>query len=95
MALAIEDTRTERPAAARPAPAPPARRRGRRLHKALLTAHVLSAVGWFGAAAMVAFAGVVGSRNDELALYELIRTGLWLTVPVGLTAAATGVARCR
>jgi len=92
MALAIEDTRTERAeATAASRSTRPARRLGRRTHKAVLTAHVLSAVGWFGAAVMVAFCGIVGSRNDELALYELIRTSLWLTVPLGLTAAVTGV----
>jgi hypothetical protein len=95
MALATEDIEdTHRSAApARPArSARPARKSRRRVHKALLTTHVLSAVGWFGAAIMVAFTGIVGSANDELALYELIRTSLWLTVPLGLTAAVTGVA---
>jgi hypothetical protein len=103
MALALEDTAAGRVAPARPAPVPggpparpaPARaprRLGRGTHKALLATHVLAAVGWFGAALMVALCGIVGSRSGEIALYEVIRTGLWLTVPLGLVAAATGVA---
>jgi len=62
------------------------------VHKALLTAHVLSAVGWFGVAVTVAFCGIVGSSRDDLAFYEVIDATLWLSVPLGLAAAATGVA---
>jgi hypothetical protein len=106
MALALDDTgvtgttgttevtAVDRPVAARPTgtgTSRPGRRLGRRLHKALLATHVLTAVGWFGAAVMVALCGVVGSADGEIALYELIRTSLWLTVPLGLGAAVTGV----
>jgi hypothetical protein len=67
-------------------------RLGRRLHKTLLVTHVLTAVGWFGVAVTVAFCGIVGSSTDELAVYEVIRSTLWLSVPLGLAAAVTGVA---
>ena len=83
MALATEDIEDTQRSAAPARPARSTRKSRRRVHKALLTTHVLSAVGWFGAAIMVAFTGIVGSANDELALYELIRTSLWLTVPLG------------
>jgi hypothetical protein len=62
------------------------------MHKTLLATHVLTAVGWFGVAVTVAFCGIVGSSTDELAVYEIIRSTLWLSVPLGLGAAATGVA---
>jgi hypothetical protein len=103
MALALDDTGTGTTQVAAPtAPTTPTvptarttrpgRRLGRRLHKALLATHVLTAVGWFGVAVMVAFCSVVGSADNEIALYEVIRTSLWLTVPLGLAAATTGVA---
>jgi hypothetical protein len=82
--------RTRRPAQPDP-PARTARRLGRRAHRVLLIAHVLSSVGWFGLAVTVAFCGVVGSSRGDLAFYEVIRATLMLSVPLGLTAAATGV----
>jgi hypothetical protein len=67
------------------------RRLRRRAHQALLTAHVLSSVGWFGVAMTVAFCGIVGRSRDDLAFYEVIRSSLGLSVPFGLAAATTGV----
>lgn len=99
MALALEDPRPEpalgrRPAAAtraeRPGGARP-RRLGRRSHRALLLTHVLASVGWFGVAVTVAFTAFVGSSRGEVAFFEVVEASLWLSVPLGLTAAATGV----
>jgi hypothetical protein len=67
------------------------RRLPRRVHQALLATHVLTAVGWFGLAVTVAFCGLVGSSTDDLAFYEVIQTTLWLSIPMGLGAAITGV----
>jgi hypothetical protein len=78
-------------AAAGPVDRRPAPRLGRRAHRALLIAHVLSSVGWFGVAMTVAFCGIVGSSRDDLAFYEVIRSSLGLSVPFGLAAATTGV----
>jgi hypothetical protein len=49
-------------------------------------------VGWFGLAITVAFCGTVGRSRGDLAFYEVIRSTLALSVPLGLTAAASGVA---
>jgi hypothetical protein len=69
------------------------RKPGRRWgHKVLLSAHVLASVGWFGVAVTVALCGIMAGSNDDIAYYEIIQSTLWLTVPLGLTAAATGVA---
>ena len=104
MALALQDTSTSAGTgtrAPRPSPSPspsPARPRprsrrlGRRGHQALLVTHVLASVGWFGVAIMVAFVGVVGSSRGDIAYYDVIRASLGLSVPLGLAAAATGVA---
>lgn len=67
----------------------PGRRWG---HKVLLSAHVLASVGWFGVAVTVALCGIMAGSNDDIAYYEIIQSTLWLTVPLGLTAAVTGVA---
>jgi hypothetical protein len=67
------------------------RRLGRRAHRALLTAHVLTSVGWFGAAVTVAFCAYVGSRSGDIAFYEVIEATLGLTIPLGLASALTGV----
>jgi hypothetical protein len=96
MTLTLTD-QTSAPAAPAPRPARArataerSRRLPRPLHRAVLATHVLSSVGWFGVAVTVAFAAAVGSTSDELAVYELIRSSLWLTVPLGLTSAATGI----
>jgi hypothetical protein len=93
MALALHDRPTDAPAAARPQSSErPRFRLGRRAHRALLVAHVLSAVGWFGLAATVAFVAVAGGRADDVAYSEVIGSTLWLSIPLGLTAAVTGVA---
>lgn len=68
------------------------RRLGRRAHRALLVTHVLASVGWFGVAVTVAFCAVVGQSRGDVAFYEVIDATLALSVPLGLGAAATGVA---
>ena len=78
-----------RPAAGRRTPN---RRLGRRAHRTLLIAHVLSSVGWFGLAITVAFIATVGQDRGDIAFYEVIDATLSLSIPVGLAAAATGVA---
>jgi hypothetical protein len=96
MALALTDTPADRPAGPRRAVASSGRRSGRRLgrraHRALLVTHILTSVGWFGLAITVAFCGVVGTSREDLAFYEVIDATLGLSVPLGLGAAATGVA---
>ena len=103
MATALDD----RPARPEPTPATaptgssasssgspdrPRHRLGRRAHRGLLIAHVLSSVGWFGLAVTVAFIAVAGVRADDVAYSEVIGSTLWLSVPLGLTAALTGIA---
>jgi hypothetical protein len=69
---------------------------GRRARKALLVLHVLASVGWFGIAVFVAFlllaAAATGSPTMARGLYQSVETSVWLSVPIGLAAAATGVA---
>jgi hypothetical protein len=82
------DPPTERTEARRP------RRLGRTAHKAALLSHVLSSVGWFGAALLVAFCGLVSTSADPAfahALYRTMDAAIWLTIPLGLLAVATGV----
>ena len=68
-------------------PGRPGRRLGRNAHRALLTAHVLSAVGWFGIAVAVAGGLVLTARTEDAvlgdALVDVLRTSLWLSVPAG------------
>jgi len=65
-----------------------------RTHKAVLTAHVLSSVGWFGIATMVAFAAAVGAVTDDeslaQALHRTIELAPTLSVPVGAVSVVTG-----
>jgi hypothetical protein len=84
--------RTGTPPMARRGAAPASRGPRRRLRQGLLIVHVLSAVGWFGLAITVAFCGLVGRSRGDLAFYEVIRSTLGLSVPLGLAAAASGVA---
>jgi hypothetical protein len=60
-----------------------------------LTAHVLSSVGWFGIAVLVAFCAITASSAGDPgyaeAMYHAVETAPWLSVPVGLVAVATGV----
>ena len=63
--------------------------------KVVLTAHVLSSVGWFGVALLVAVAALAaGATSDPVfadALHRAIGASLWVSVPSGLIAFATGV----
>ena len=47
-----------------------------RAHKVALTAHVLTAVGWFGIAVVVAFCGLVAATSDD----RLLATALYRTI---------------
>ena len=66
-----------------------------RAHKVALTAHILTAVGWFGIAVVVAFCGLAAAASDDRvlasALYRTMETAPWLSIPAGLSAVATGV----
>ncbi len=66
-----------------------------RSHKVALTAHLLTSVGWFGVALVVALGGLLGSftSDPELrrAIYRTLELGPWVSIPIGLAAAATGV----
>ena len=62
-------------------------------HRVLLIAHVLSSVGWFGIAAMVAFLGIATAATDlGSQAAPVLRLTLFVSVPVGLLAALTGIA---
>jgi hypothetical protein len=84
----------------RSAPAPVVARRERRLQlgkrprRGLLIAHVLSSVGWFGAAGMVLFLLVLAQGSSEVtfahSLYRAVETSLWLTLPLAAVSALTG-----
>jgi hypothetical protein len=86
-------TRLER-LSARTEPPPLFRLRGA-AHKVVLTAHILTSVGWFGIAIVVAFCGVAAAVTGDptlpSALYRTMETAPWLSIPIGLVAAATGV----
>ena len=64
-------------------------------YRALVTAHVLCSVGWFGMAVVSAFCAILASVRDEpalaLSLYRTIEAVPWLSIPTGLAAAGTGV----
>ena len=66
-----------------------------RAHKLALTAHILTSVGWFGIAIVVAFCGLAAAASDDRvlasALYRTMETAPWLSIPAGLAAVATGV----
>ena len=70
-------------------------RLSRRARNVALTAHILSAAGWFGVAVLVAAAAfTAGSTHDSAfahALYHAIGDSIWVSVPMGLIALATGV----
>lgn len=85
-----------RPPVARMAPAASSRLRLRgRPHKVALTAHILTSVGWFGVAVVVAFCALAAAATDDptlsAALYRTMETAPWLSIPLGLTAFTTGV----
>jgi hypothetical protein len=92
-ALSTSPTRAPRTNRARAGASSGFRLRGR-AHKAALTAHVLSSVGWFGIAVTVAFAaitaGVTGDGELAHALYRTIEVAPLLSIPLGLVAVATG-----
>ena len=75
------------------APRAPYRLR-RRAYKLALVGHVLTSVGWFGIAAVVAFCGLAaagtGDASFATALYRVMHVAPWLSVPTGLLAIATG-----
>lgn len=75
-------------------PGRPFRLRGR-IHKAVLCAHILASGGWFGTATVVAFCGMAAAATDDAtlrqALYRVMETAPWLSIPVGLLAGGTGV----
>jgi hypothetical protein len=82
------------PPVARPAPARHLHL-GRHPRRVALIAHVLSSVGWFGVAALVLFllAAAEATGDDALArsLTRAVETSVWLSVPLGLASAATGI----
>lgn len=87
-------------APASPGPPRPSGRRGpfhlgRRTRIAVLTGHVLAAVGWFGIAATVAFFGYAAAATDDTALrrslHTAMRAAIALSIPAGLLCAATGL----
>ena len=67
----------------------------RRAHKVVLCAHILTSVGWFGVAVVVAFCALLAAFTDDPSLppvlHRTIETAPWLSIPMGLAAAATGV----
>ena len=77
------------------------RRDDRRLHlpkrgrRALLVAHVLSSVAWFGIAAFVLFLVVVARSTGDVGyartIYRIVETSIWLSVPTGVVSGATGL----
>jgi vacuolar-type H+-ATPase subunit I/STV1 len=88
-------TRALGPPAARPAVSRRFRfRLRRRSRKVALTAHILSSVGWFGIAVVVAFCGIAAAVTADQtlppALYRVMETGPWLSIPFGLIAVVTG-----
>jgi len=84
-----------------PSTAPVVRRPDRRLHlpkrgrRALLVAHVLSSVAWFGIAVFVLFLLVVarstGDAEYARALYRTVETSIWLSVPMAAVSGLTGL----
>lgn len=68
---------------------------GRRARVAVLTGHVLAAVGWFGIAATVAFFGYAAAATDDASLrrslHTAMRVSIALSIPAGLLCAASGL----
>lgn len=65
-----------------------------RAHKAALAAHVLTSVGWFGVAVVVAVAAFAAgaARDPELAraLRHALEPAVWVSAPMAVVAVATG-----
>jgi hypothetical protein len=63
-------------------------------HKAALTVHVLASVGWFGMAVGIVVALITAASTGDptfaASLRRVVEASPWLTIPVGLTAVATG-----
>lgn len=72
---------------------PAFRLRGRAREVALIL-HVLTSVGWFGIAVAVVVCAIAARATADQAfahaLYRVMAASPWLSVPAGLTAAATG-----
>jgi hypothetical protein len=72
---------------------PTFRLRGRAREAALIL-HVLTSVGWFGIAVAVVVGAFAARTTAEPAfahaIYRVLAASPWLSVPAGLTAAATG-----
>jgi hypothetical protein len=83
----------DRVAARRPAPI--GRAWSRRTRLVLLLTHILTSVGWWGAAVAVAvFAATAAMAGDPVlaqALHRSIGVALWVTVVAGLASATSGV----
>jgi hypothetical protein len=79
--------------AARAGTPPRFRLRGK-VHKAVLTAHILTSGGWFGVAVLVAFCGLASAATEDSGLASALRrtmeTAPWLSIPMGLAAVLTG-----
>lgn len=73
--------------------APRFRLRGR-AHKIVLTVHIVTAVGWFGIAVVVAFLAIGASATGDptltRALYRTLEVTPWLSVPAGVLAFGIG-----
>ncbi len=86
---------TQRSGIATPRATQPRFRLRGRPYKLALTAHILGSVGWFGIAVFVVFAFVAsvvtGDAGLSNALVRTVETSPWLSIPVGVIAAATGV----
>jgi hypothetical protein len=67
----------------------------RRAHKVALVLHILGSGAWFGIAVAVAACGLAATATSDPALphalYRVMETAPWLSIPVGLSAIGTGV----
>jgi hypothetical protein len=74
---------------------PPLFRLRGRAHKAALTAHVLTSVGWFGVAGVVLLCALAAAASDRATeatgFYRTMALAPWLSIPLGLGSVATGV----
>jgi hypothetical protein len=66
----------------------------RRPHHVVLIAHVLTSVGWWGVALLVAIGGitaaVTGDPTLAHSLHQVMQTSPYLTITLGLTSVLTG-----
>ncbi|MGE3073634.1 MAG: hypothetical protein AB7N24_06035 [Dehalococcoidia bacterium] len=65
-----------------------------RTYKAVLTAHILTSVGWFGAAIVVAvlvfWAGTTSDKVLATSIYRVLANLPRVSIPLGIAAALTG-----